>query len=97
MALDSPAAFILTGGKSTRMGSDKASLLLGGKTLLQRARDKARTVCASVSTVGSQAQFGPDAKSAMPTINEFGASQKDNKKIQAILKDVRKAIVGKKK
>ena len=30
-------------------------------TLLQRAREKAKSVCPSVSTVGSQAQFGPDA------------------------------------
>jgi molybdenum cofactor guanylyltransferase len=34
------AGCILAGGKSSRMGSDKASVLLGGKTLLQRAVDR---------------------------------------------------------
>ena len=30
-------AFVLAGGKSTRMGREKATLELGGQTLLERA------------------------------------------------------------
>lgn len=41
-------------------------------------------------------QFGPDAKSALPAINELAASQKDNKKVQILLKGVRQAIAPKK-
>lgn len=36
---NSPAVLILAGGRSTRMGTDKAALTLEGKTLLQRAVD----------------------------------------------------------
>jgi molybdenum cofactor guanylyltransferase len=53
------AAFILAGGKSTRMGQDKAFLSLGGKTLLERAMDAAREVTPEVWIVGDIAKFIP--------------------------------------
>src|SRR5436190_14377063 len=46
------AAFILAGGKSTRMGTDKAFVELEGHTLLSRALDIARSVTPNVSIVG---------------------------------------------
>jgi molybdopterin-guanine dinucleotide biosynthesis protein A len=55
------AAFILTGGKSSRMGADKAFLKMGGKTLLDIARELAAQVCKSVSVVGDRTRFGPEA------------------------------------
>ena len=55
------AAFILTGGKSSRMGEDKAFLELGGKTLLAIARDLGAKVCSSVNIVGDRGRFGPGA------------------------------------
>jgi molybdenum cofactor guanylyltransferase len=55
------AAFILAGGKSSRMGEDKAFLRLGGKTLLEIARELASKVCGHVSVVGDRARFGPEA------------------------------------
>ena len=55
------AAFILTGGKSSRMGEDKAFLKLRGETLLDIARQLAVKVCDSVMIVGDRARFGPDA------------------------------------
>jgi molybdopterin-guanine dinucleotide biosynthesis protein A len=55
------SAFILAGGKSSRMGEDKAFLQLGGKTLLERARALAFTVCGRVFVVGDCARFGPEA------------------------------------
>src|SRR5262245_25406764 len=54
-------AFILAGGKSSRMGEDKAQLTLHGRALLEIAVDKAREVVADVSVVGPRARFGPDA------------------------------------
>jgi molybdopterin-guanine dinucleotide biosynthesis protein A len=55
------AAFVLAGGKSSRMGEDKALLTLDGQTLLEIALGKARQVAAAVSIVGPRARFGNDA------------------------------------
>ena len=55
------AAFILTGGKSARMGEDKAFLQMGGKTLLDVARELAAKVCNTVNIVGDRERFGPEA------------------------------------
>src|SRR5437899_1580697 len=55
-------AFVLAGGKSIRMGRDKAFLQLGDRTLLLRALDLASTVAAEVRIVGDAtklAAFGP--------------------------------------
>ena len=51
------AAFILAGGKSTRMGADKAFVTLDGRTLLTRALDLARSVTSDVRIVGDAAKF----------------------------------------
>lgn len=50
-------AFILAGGKSTRMGSDKAFVTLDGRTLLDRALGLARSVTGDVRIVGDTAKF----------------------------------------
>jgi phospholipid/cholesterol/gamma-HCH transport system ATP-binding protein len=50
-------AFILAGGKSTRMGSDKAFVTLHGRTLLARALELARSVTSDVRIVGDPAKF----------------------------------------
>jgi molybdopterin-guanine dinucleotide biosynthesis protein A len=55
------AAFILAGGKSSRMGENKALLTLDGQTLLEIALGKARQVAAAVTIVGPRARFGNDA------------------------------------
>lgn len=44
-------AFVLAGGKSKRMGTDKAFVMLNGRTLLERMVDLARSVCADVRIV----------------------------------------------
>jgi molybdenum cofactor guanylyltransferase len=53
--------FILAGGKSSRMGADKAFLHLGDQTLLDRARASAMAVCESVRVVGAGEKFGSEA------------------------------------
>ncbi len=50
-------AFILAGGKSTRMGSDKALLEFDGESLLARTLLKARAVAGRVCIVGSREKF----------------------------------------
>lgn len=54
-------AFILAGGKSTRMGTDKAFVTLDGRTLLARALEVARSVAADVRIVGDAAKYAPFA------------------------------------
>ena len=51
------SAFILDGGKSTRMGADKAFLTLDGRTLLERALEVAQSVTADVRIVGADSKF----------------------------------------
>jgi len=56
-----PAVFILAGGKSTRMGADKAFVALNGRTLLARALDLGRSFTSSVYIVGNRERFSPFA------------------------------------
>lgn len=60
-------AFILAGGKSTRMGSDKAFVMLEGRSLLERALDVARSVTSEVRIVGDAAKFAAFA----PTVEDI--------------------------
>jgi molybdenum cofactor guanylyltransferase len=50
--------FVLAGGKSTRMGRDKAFVEFGGRTLLARAIDLGGSITANVRIVGSREKFG---------------------------------------
>jgi len=51
------AAFVLAGGKSSRMGTDKAFLEYRGRTLLALALELAHSVSSSVFVVGSRGKF----------------------------------------
>jgi molybdenum cofactor guanylyltransferase len=66
------AMFILTGGKSTRMGTDKAFIRLDGLTLLARALAVARLVTADVRIVGDAAKFGAFAPVVEDVFRECG-------------------------
>ncbi|HKV82712.1 MAG TPA: molybdenum cofactor guanylyltransferase, partial [Candidatus Sulfotelmatobacter sp.] len=61
------SAFILAGGKSTRMGTDKAFVLLDGRTLLSRMLDLARQLTSNVHIIGDPAKFAPFS----PTIEDI--------------------------
>jgi|SRR5579871_6578067 len=50
-------AFVLVGGKSSRMGTDKALLELAGRTLLQRALEVVHAVSGDVRIVGAADKF----------------------------------------
>jgi molybdopterin-guanine dinucleotide biosynthesis protein A len=54
-------AFVLAGGKSSRMGTDKAFVLLQGQTLLARALSICRTISSDVRVVGDRRKFSPFA------------------------------------
>ena len=68
-------AFILAGGKSTRMGADKAFVRLGGRTLLARALDIARSITPDVRIVGDPkkfAAFAPTVEDVFPNCGPLG-------------------------
>ncbi len=48
------AAFVLIGGKSSRMGQEKSALLLRGRTLLERAMEVATVASQDVRLLGNQ-------------------------------------------
>ena len=55
------SAFILAGGNSTRMGSDKAFAPLNGRTLLARILATARSLTSNVHIIGNPAKYAPFA------------------------------------
>src|SRR5690242_15265976 len=58
----SPRGFVLAGGRSTRMGADKAFLRVGNATLIERAMAVIGAVCPDVSVVGDPAKFSSYAR-----------------------------------
>ena len=56
--MEKVSAFVLAGGKSTRMGTDKAFLQVQGRTLLVNALELGRAVADQVRIVGDPAKFG---------------------------------------
>lgn len=57
--------FVLAGGKSSRMGRDKATLAFEGRPLVEHALEKLRPFCANVSIVGNREdlrRFAPVAR-----------------------------------
>jgi molybdenum cofactor guanylyltransferase len=68
-------AFILAGGKSTRMGADKAFVMLEGRTLLARAMELARSITPDVRIVGDPAKFAsfaPVVEDIFPNCGPLG-------------------------
>jgi molybdopterin-guanine dinucleotide biosynthesis protein A len=68
----SVSVFILAGGKSTRMGADKAFVTLDGRTLLARALDLARSVTSEIRIAGSSDKFAVFAPVVEDVFRECG-------------------------
>jgi molybdenum cofactor guanylyltransferase len=65
-------AFVLAGGKSSRMGSDKAFLSFGDETLLLRALKAAGSVTRDVRIVGDAGKFAVFAQTVEDVYRERG-------------------------
>jgi molybdopterin-guanine dinucleotide biosynthesis protein A len=73
--LQTRAGFVLAGGRSSRMGSDKAFLEFGGVTLLERALAGMAGACDQVMIVGDPAKFasyGPVIADVFPGCGPLG-------------------------
>jgi len=55
--MEAVTAFVLAGGRSSRMGRDKALVELAGQSLLQRAVDSTSSVVDEVKIVGDPAKY----------------------------------------
>lgn len=64
--MERTAAIVLAGGQSRRMGRDKASVVLAGRTLLQRVVDAVATVVDEVIVVGAPGRDLPVVECARP-------------------------------
>ena len=58
-------AVVLCGGRSTRMGRDKATLPFGGETLLQRVVGIVQSIVDDVTVVGRRDQALPELPDAV--------------------------------
>jgi molybdopterin-guanine dinucleotide biosynthesis protein A len=69
------SGFVLAGGKSTRMGQDKAAVTLNGLTLLQHALAALREVCSDVAILGKHELYdalGPVYEDIFPGCGPLG-------------------------
>ncbi len=62
--------FILAGGASSRMGTDKSRLSLGGRTFVERVADALRPLTARVSVVSSRPDASGFGLPVVPDIHE---------------------------
>src|SRR3982074_2032234 len=65
-------AFILAGGKSTRMGTDKAFVTLNGRSLLERMLDVGRSVTADGRITGDARKFSHFAPTVEDVFQDCG-------------------------
>jgi len=66
------SAFVLAGGRSSRMGTDKAFVEFQGRTLLDRALALVTAITTNVAILGSQAKFGAFGKVVEDEFAEHG-------------------------
>lgn len=70
--MDQIQAFILAGGASSRMGADKAQLLISEQTLIQRIANTLFEVFESITVVGREVE-DPRLNAAMDVYPKWGA------------------------
>jgi molybdopterin-guanine dinucleotide biosynthesis protein A len=66
------AGFVLAGGQSSRMGTNKALLMLDGETLVERALSKLRRVCSEVAIAGGVAELARFGRVLPDAVRERG-------------------------
>jgi molybdopterin-guanine dinucleotide biosynthesis protein A len=67
------AAFILTGGESRRMGTDKSQLILEGQTFVERIAGRLSRISCKVTVVGNPASHSPTLPYVQDVYPKWGA------------------------
>src|SRR2546423_7165072 len=62
--------FILVGGASRRMGTDKAALVIDGRTSLQRVANALAAVASPVTLVGARHEYDGVTLQNVPDVHE---------------------------
>jgi len=68
--MDSTAGFVLTGGRSSRMGRDKALLPIDGSVLVERIAEMVQAAAGSVTLIGAPARY---AHLGLPVLPDLAA------------------------
>ena len=68
--MDSIAGFILTGGQSRRMGTDKSGLMLEGQSFIERIAGELSVATTSVTIVGTY-PAGTRSRIDLPTVSDI--------------------------
>src|SRR5579862_2554422 len=68
--MDSTAGFVLTGGRSSRMGRDKALLPIDGSFLVERTAEVVRAAAGSVTLIGAPARYAHLGLPVLPDLVE---------------------------
>ena len=71
--MDSTAGFVLTGGRSTRMGRDKALLPIEGSVLVERTAERVRAAAGSVTLIGAPTRYAHLGLPVLPDLVSDGA------------------------
>jgi molybdopterin-guanine dinucleotide biosynthesis protein A len=72
--MDSTAGFILTGGRSSRMGRDKALLPIEGSLLVERTAEVVRAAAGSVTLIGAPGRYAHLGLPVLPDLAPEGES-----------------------
>jgi molybdopterin-guanine dinucleotide biosynthesis protein A len=68
--MDTTAGFVLTGGRSSRMGRDKGLLPIEGSVLVERTAERVRAAAGSVTLVGAPERYASLGLAVAPDLIE---------------------------
>jgi len=72
LLMDSTAGFVLTGGRSSRMGRDKALLSIDGSLLVERIAEVVRAAAGNVTLIGAPGRYAHLGLPVLPDLAPDG-------------------------